>query len=194
MSKQNSSHPNTKHGMSKTPEYEAWYSMKYRCDPKYAGKKKHKYHSGIGVKVCPQWQNSFETFIRDLGPRPSKKHTLDRKEPDGNYTPENCRWAIRQVQGANSRKGNKYGYIGITYDPGRGKPWKARIRLADGRKTALGYFETPEEAAEAYVVKAKELYGVEAMLNFFGNQRNCQEKSTKAWEVAKVQKRSPSRK
>jgi hypothetical protein len=62
--------------------------------------------------VCDKWINDFEQFVLDMGPRPAG-HSIDRINNDGNYTPENTRWATRQEQGANKRicKKDIPGYI-----------------------------------------------------------------------------------
>ncbi len=77
--------------MSMTVTREAWRAMVGRCyDPKH-----HKYerYGKRGITVCPEWRSSYSTFARDMGPKPSPVHTVDRKDPDGNYEKENCRWA-----------------------------------------------------------------------------------------------------
>ncbi len=91
---------NTKHGMTRTTEYNIWRNMLTRCcDPKH-----HKYHNygGRGIKVCAEWQKDFLSFYHYIGPRPSFKYTLDRyPDPNGNYEPGNCRWATWQQQSRN---------------------------------------------------------------------------------------------
>lgn len=91
------------HGMSKTKIYQTWQSMIGRCynerDEAY------KYYGGRGISVCPQWRESFETFYRDVGPRPSEEHSLDRyPNNDGDYEPGNTRWALRVEQMGNTRR------------------------------------------------------------------------------------------
>lgn len=89
---------NYKHGATilspearETPEYRAWRMMKARCSRKRAPKY-HRY-GGRGIKVCARWQNNFSAFLSDMGPRPSPRHSLDRKNNDRDYKPSNCRWA-----------------------------------------------------------------------------------------------------
>ena len=60
-------------------------------------------YGGRGIRVCARWKNSFANFLADMGPRPSKAHSVDRINSDGNYTPENTRWSTAKVQTANRR-------------------------------------------------------------------------------------------
>jgi hypothetical protein len=95
-----------KHGgcqFNTSPEYHAWADMRQRCiNPKV---KAYKNYGARGISVCERWKKAdgFENFIADMGRRPSPTHSLDRINNDGNYEPDNCRWATRSEQRRNRR-------------------------------------------------------------------------------------------
>jgi hypothetical protein len=70
--------------------------MKNRC----FNVNNHTYHlyGGRGITVCQRWADSFPAFLADMGPRPTKDHSIDRINNDGNYEPSNCRWATHSEQ------------------------------------------------------------------------------------------------
>lgn len=93
---------NYKHGYSNHVLYGLWGLMIYRCDsPNHSS-----YHNygGRGIDVCDRWREDFLAFAADMGVRPSRKHSIDRIDNDGNYEPSNCRWATQRQQSRNSRR------------------------------------------------------------------------------------------
>lgn len=91
------------HGRSgkRSPEFIAWGNIVQRCcnpnSPEYRN------YGGRGIKVCDRWRDSFTSFLADVGPRPSRKHSIDRRDNNGDYEPGNCRWVTSTVQNRNKR-------------------------------------------------------------------------------------------
>src|SRR5215207_10373468 len=99
------------HGLSKGAEYKAWRDMRRRCSNPNVSSFKH--YGGRGITVCPSWNESFEAFYADVGPRPSPDHSLDRwPDVNGNYEPGNVRWATRIEQVRNKRNNRLVHYAG----------------------------------------------------------------------------------
>lgn len=100
-------------GSNKTPEYRIWSAIKKRClretDPAYSD------YGGRGITIHPAWANDFAAFLAYVGPRPSKKHSIDRyPDNDGNYEPGNVRWATQKEQCRNTRANRKLTINGET--------------------------------------------------------------------------------
>jgi hypothetical protein len=98
------------HGKSHTSEHDIWCEMKRRCNnPKNHA---YAYYGKRGIKLCPEWENSFIQFYKDMGPRPSKKHSIDRRNNNKGYSKSNCYWATLKEQANNKRNNAKFKYKG----------------------------------------------------------------------------------
>lgn len=104
-----------RHGESwatgRSAEYKTWQSLLGRCknptNPKYPR------YGGRGITVCDRWL-TYENFLIDMGRKPSPKHTIERKDNNGNYSPENCVWATAVVQARNKSNNRLITYQGVT--------------------------------------------------------------------------------
>lgn len=132
---------NKTHGKSRTRVHAIWLHMRNRCcNSRNAA---FAYYGGRGIKVCERW-DCFDNFLADMGVPPTDQHSIDRMNVNGDYCPENCRWATDAEQGWNKRSTRFVDIGGIVrpiavwvreYGIGHGTVYK---RMAKGM--------TPEEA------------------------------------------------
>lgn len=81
-------------------EFATWMGMRERCRTPSAGN--YAQYGGRGIRVCERWER-YENFLADMGRKPSPAHSIDRIDPDRDYTPDNCRWATATQQQRNRR-------------------------------------------------------------------------------------------
>jgi len=101
------------HGMKHTSIYNVWQGMRRRClNPREAG---FKNYGGRGIEICKRW-DKFENFYADMGDRPGvgKEATIERRDNNGNYEPDNCFWKDWDTQCNNKRTNRKITAQGIT--------------------------------------------------------------------------------
>lgn len=105
------------------PLYKVWWSMIVRCHDQNSQAFRH--YGARGIQVCDRWRGErqnfelgtiegFKTFVSDMGDRPSQTHSIDRVNNDGDYSPENCRWATKEEQSNNTRATVKVSLHGRT--------------------------------------------------------------------------------
>ncbi len=126
-----------KNNHKSNPAYACWAAMWTRCTN--SRHDKYSRYGGRGITVSAQWL-SFDQFLLDVGSRPSKKHSIDRIDPDGNYEPGNVRWLTSTKQALNTSKAKRGdGTYGISKH-GR------QFQITRHRKRYL--FKTLQEAIE----------------------------------------------
>lgn len=128
---------NKKHGLTDTIEHRAWTRIRRRCNsPSY-----HNYprYGGRGIKVCARWDN-FESFLADMGPKPSPEYTIERINNDGDYEPSNCKWATMAEQ--NNNKSN-------VYTPEQDQKIREAVALGYNFRRMAEYVGKPHRSVEA---------------------------------------------
>lgn len=139
-------------GVKGSPEHNSWAGMKQRCY--YKSHRQYRDYGGRGIKVCDRWlgPEGFIHFLEDMGekPAPKNKYSLDRIDNDGDYYPENCRWADRYTQSGNRSWGKKDSKVVGVWKFNE-KYWVGGITI--NGKTVTKYAKTEKEAIQ----KRKEL-------------------------------------
>jgi len=143
----------TTHGLTGTPEHIVWQGMLSRC--RNPNNNAFQYYGDRGITVCERWLE-FSAFLDDMGPRPTERHTIERKDTNGNYCPENCIWLPGPLQNKNQgrRIDNTSGVTGVVWNA-KSDRWEAFLGL-DRKRVYLGLFDTVEEAARVRANAAKE--------------------------------------
>lgn len=106
---------NIKHGYCRRleprkAEHAIWNMIVQRCTNKK--NKQWRDYGGRGIKVCRRWRYSFALFIKDVGPRPTNRHSIERIDNNSHYMPSNCRWALPKEQARNKRNNLIIEYMG----------------------------------------------------------------------------------
>jgi hypothetical protein len=102
---------NSKHGLTTTKTYMSWQAMKQRCY--YKGHKDYASYGGRGIRICDAWLEDYMNFFNDMGEIPDGC-TLDRIDPDKDYSKENCRWLEKGNQSKNTRRQRRLG-VGVLW-------------------------------------------------------------------------------
>lgn len=133
------------HGRSKTPEHKTWLALRRRCNS--PSDINYSRYGGRGIRVCERWMNSFENFLTDMGPRPSRQHSIDRLDVNGDYEPSNCTWSDPRQQARNKRNSLLVAHNGETLHINE---WSERtgIRAGTLRERLLTLSWTPKRAFE----------------------------------------------
>lgn len=104
--------PRVSHGKTGTAIYRCWHNMHVRCY--YKRSKSYRDYGGRGIRVCNRWQ-TFENFLADMGEPPFKGATIERRNNNGHYEPDNCYWATRLEQGKNRRNNHVLELNGVSH-------------------------------------------------------------------------------
>ena len=148
---------NPTHGLTKNKHFGAWRGMMARCYK--PNSKAYKNYGGRGITVCDEWLDVKNFIIWAESTHPNiEGYSLDRINGNGNYEPDNCRWADRVTQNTNQRKRstNTSGYVGVCWHKRRSK-WFAQISV-NCKHIGIGTFLTLEEAVQArdnYIIENK---------------------------------------
>ena len=144
------------HGMRHTPTYKTWCSMKERC--LNSNSKSYEEYGSKGISIYEPWKESFEEFLKDMGVRPEGT-SLDRIDPEKDYTPDNCQWADASNQAFNKtlKITNTSGKTGVSYNAERDR-WVAGI-TCNYEHIYLGSFKDKKSAIDARLAAELKYFG-----------------------------------
>lgn len=162
MSKLNLTHGHT-HGHVSTITHSTWISMIGRC--RYPNVHGYMNYGGRGIRVCERWlgNSGFQNFLADMGERPSRRHSVDRLDVNGNYEPSNCRWATSKEQYRNKRNSHRVTAFGqsktlVEWQESSGLPrGMIRARIMLGWEPERAISEEPGPTKKLTVAVAEEI-------------------------------------
>jgi len=156
----------TTHGLSDSPLYSVWTSMRTRCRNPAAIN--YERYGGRGISICDEWE-TFEGFLKDMYPSYQEGLTLERVDVNGNYCPENCTWIPPQQQPRNTRmhRSNTSGVTGVCLVNNK-RSWLAHYTNEAGKLvtksfsiTKYGNEEAFKRACECREIWVKSLVGTD---------------------------------
>lgn len=148
-----------KHNLSRSDEYNVWYGIKRRCtDPKFAS---YKYYGAVGLGLSEEW-NDFQTFLKDMGKRPSKSHDIDRIDNNKGYSKDNCRWVTKSINAQNKSNSKRWIVNGVEYASQNEASKETGIsasqinRMCKGYTRSNGKYYPPAENCSCYLAYKEE--------------------------------------
>lgn len=139
-----------KHGMSYRTEYKIWSNIKQRCfNPKNCN---YPNYGARGIRVCASWLESFESFLHDMGARPTPTHSIERKDNNGDYSPDNCCWATQKEQTRNRRNSH---FLILNGESHTVSEWAEITGIAKGTITSRLMRGWPDERILTKPVRSK---------------------------------------
>lgn len=125
--RRNKTHGQSMEGSPLYGEYCVWSAIYQRCTNPNA--RSYPRYGGRGINMSHRWANSFEAFMKDMGPRPSILHSIDRKDNDKGYYKSNCYWATDEEQANNKRNNVRLECNGLTMTLAQ---WAKKTGLDEG--------------------------------------------------------------